>query len=105
MVNSRPADWFGAEHSPLLLNYVRLLSMADKVSEQLAKFDPEWFEADSGPQRYKQLAATYVGITSAIKALAVTMRLTQQSVYTPQRAGTSSSRVRGGPKPWHSIEG
>ncbi len=105
IVNSRPADWFGDEHAPILLNYIRLLSTADKLAEQLAKFEPEWFEADAGPQRFAKLTSSYTNVVAGIKSLATAMRLTQQSVYGPRGASTAAGRVRGGPKPWHALEG
>ena len=100
VVNARPAAWFGAEHSPLLLNYVRLLSTADKLAEQMAKFEPSWFEADDGPQRFGKLTTAYNATVAQAKALAVTMRLTQQSLYGPRRAGAEAGRVRSGARPW-----
>jgi len=105
-VNSRPADWFGEEHAPMLLNYVRLLSVADTIADQLANFDPDWLNDEDGLRRYDRLNAAFTRTTGQIKTLAVTMRLTQQSVYNAKNAGTASSKGRRGPKPWQqTIEG
>jgi len=86
-VNSKPADWFGLEHVPLLVDYVRHICKADVIDAQIKAFEPEWLAADDGLKRYGKLIDLAVKTSAAIKALATSMRLTQQTIYRADKAG------------------
>lgn len=100
ITNSRPAEWFGPEHAPMLTQYCRHKTSADVLAQQLQKFKPEWMAEDDGLERYDKLAKMLERETRAMNALARSMRLTQQSTYNAQKASTLERGVGGGRKPW-----
>jgi hypothetical protein len=106
LVNSRPAEWFGAEHEPLLRQYCRHKANADVIAQQIELLDQEALEDDEGLKRYERLCALMVKETNAMHSLARGMRLTQQSTYDESRAKTLENAAKGR-KPWQrrTIEG
>lgn len=98
-VNSKPAEWFGPEHIPLLLEYVRHVSTAAMLTEQIQAFDPEWMTTDAGLKRMKTLTAMRAREAQVINTLARSMRLTQQAVYRADKAATLTGKVIGR-QPW-----
>jgi hypothetical protein len=98
-VNSKPAEWFGSEHVPLLVNYVRHTVAADVIDAQIRDFDPEWLKKDEGLDRYEKLRKLFRQETEAINRLARAMRLTHQSIYRADKAATLTGKARGR-KPW-----
>jgi hypothetical protein len=98
-VNSRPADWFGSEHVPLLVSYVRHVVAADVLDGQLRDFDPEWLKGDEGLARYEKLRKIFRQETEAINRLARSMRLTHQAIYRADKAATITGKSSGR-KPW-----
>jgi hypothetical protein len=54
-VNSKPAEWFGDEHVPMLVEYVRHIETADLLTQQIEEFDPEWLKDDDGLKRLDRL--------------------------------------------------
>jgi hypothetical protein len=99
-VNSKPAEWFGDEHVPMLVEYVRHVSTADMLTKQIESFDPEWMKDDDGLRRMKNLTAMRAREAQCINTLARSMRLTQQSVYHAQKAATLAGKGGGKRKPW-----
>lgn len=100
-VNSRPADWFGSEHIPLLVNYCRHACRADILAQSLASFDPAWLMEDEGLKRYERLSKLARDESSAVNTLARAMRITHQSLYRADKAAT----VVGGTarnRPWEN---
>lgn len=98
-VNSKPADWFGSEHVPLLVNYCRHAARADLLNAQLAAFEPEWLKTDEGFRRFERLGKMFRDETTAINNLARAMRLTHQSLYRADKAATLSAGVKSD-RPW-----
>jgi hypothetical protein len=81
-VNARPASWFGDEHLPILLQYVRHLEAANKLAKQIDAIDMAWIMADEeGVKRYDRLLRLQVSESNVIAKLAGAMRMTQQSVH------------------------
>lgn len=103
-VNARPADWFGSEHIPLLVNYVRHSVRADILAEQLREFDPAWLSDDDGLKRYERISKMARDETNAINVLARAMRMTHQSLYRADKAAVSVDNVARGRKPWELSE-
>lgn len=103
-VNSKPAEWFGPEHVPLLLEYVRHVATADMLSRQIEAFDAAWLADDDGLKRLKTLTTMRTKEAQVINTLARSMRLTQQAIYRADKAATLVNRVRGGRKPWQLPE-
>lgn len=98
-VNSKPAEWFGPEHIPLLVNYVRHVVAADVLDGQIREFDPGWLKGDDGLARYEKLRKLFRNETESINRLARAMRLTHQSIYRADKAATLTDRV-GNLRPW-----
>ncbi len=103
VVNSKPAEWFGAEHAPLLLQYVKHAVNSRLVQSQLAEFDPAWLADEDGMKRYDRLLAMHDREGRAMTNLATKMRLTQQAQYNAQSASTAA-RSTGQRKPWQTLD-
>ena len=103
-VNSKPADWFGPEHAPILIEYVRHVATAAVLSKQIEDFDPAWLIDDDGLKRYDKLTGMRAREAGVINTLARSMRLTQQAVIRADAAGTSKARRSGASKPWQTLE-
>lgn len=102
-VNSKPAEWFGDEHVPMLVEYVRHVETADMLTEQIENFDPEWLKDDDGLKRLDKLTGMRAREAALINTLARSMRLTQQSVYRADKAATLTDKGRGR-KPWQTVD-
>src|SRR6476620_1705034 len=87
-VNSRPSEWFGPEHVPLLVLYVKHAATADMLTRQIEAFDPKWLEDEAGIKRMNALTSMRAREAQCMKSLARSMRLTQQSLYRANKAAT-----------------
>jgi len=103
-VNSKPAEWFGDEHVPMLVEYVRHVSSADMLTKQIQEFEPEWMKDDDGVRRLKNLMAMRAREAQCIVTFARSMRLTQQSSYDKVRAASAGSKVTRSLKPWQKPD-
>ncbi|MGF7163143.1 hypothetical protein FHS85_004801 [Rhodoligotrophos appendicifer] len=63
------------------------------------RFEPEWFEADGGVQRYDKLASMLEREGRAMSSLATRMRMTQQATMKAETAGVKA-RYEPGDRPW-----
>lgn len=96
-VESKPADWFGADSYPVLREYVRAVVMCDDLAAVVARAvkgddaDAVKVALDMRDKESKRMAQ-----------LATKLRLTQQSRYTPQAAATADKRASG-KRPWQSA--
>lgn len=91
VVESKPADWFGADSWPVLREYVRAAVMCDHLATVIA-----------GASRDQLKRALDMRDRESRRAvsLATKLRLTQQSKYDPRGAATADRRA-GGKRPWH----
>lgn len=103
-VNSKPAEWFGDEHAPILLEYVRHVATADVLSRQIEEFDPAWMADDDGLRRFDKLTSMRAREAGVINTLARSMRLTQQAAYRADKAASLGDKGKGR-KPWQTFEG
>lgn len=97
VVNSKPAEWFGEEHAPMLAQYCRHKVQADLIAQQQESFDPAWLTDDEGLKRYDKLGAMAERETRCMNALLRSMRLTQQSLIRADKVVHSQGKGR---KPW-----
>lgn len=102
-VNSKPSEWFGPEHVPMLEAYCRHVATARALAQQIEEFDPDWLKDDDGLKRYDRLLGMHVRETGRVNEFARAMRLTQQSIYRADKAATLSKRG-GVSKPWQTID-
>jgi hypothetical protein len=98
--SGKPSDWFGSEHIAMLVDYCRTVVRCDVLDAQIKAFDPEWLKEDEGLKRYERLLSMAAKLSGVCNTLARSMRLTHQSKYVANKAGTT---VRGR-KPWQDVE-
>ena len=99
-VNSKPAEWFGNEHIPMLVEYVRHVSTADLLTREIQAFTAEMFADTDELKKLKILTSMRAQEASCINTFARSMRLTQQSIYRADKAATLSGDGEGKRKPW-----
>lgn len=96
-VESKPADWFGADSLPVLKEYVRAAVMCDVLAKAAAKAvrskDTATIRAVLGMRDME---------ARRVASLGTKLRLTQQSKYGPRAAATADARVTG-KRPWQSA--
>ena len=97
LVESKAANYFGTEHVPLLVQYVRAVCSAEVVNQQLQAFDPEWFDTDEGLRRYDRLQGMAHRLANTIHILARSMRITHHAVLRAHKASLGTGKGR---KPW-----
>ena len=94
VVETKPADWFGADSAPLLTEYVRAVDMTNLLELQI-----QAAVAGEGDISMKDLLKMRDTEARRAVTLATKMRLTQQSRYTDKSAGTAD-RKAGSARPW-----
>lgn len=90
---TKPPDWFEADSLPLLKAYVTSIDLHEKLSAQINVMDVTDLEIIPLVKLQESQSRT-------MSMLAVKMRLTQQSRYTPGAAATANKKTAGGKKPW-----
>jgi phage terminase small subunit len=100
VVDRLPADWFQAEHYPVLADYCRHVCRARFVARVLDAFPAQELETDEGVRRFDKLSNAAERETRAVLACARSMRLTHQARYDEKTAFRGASNSPSGPKPW-----
>lgn len=101
IVATKPADWFGPDTYPLLVEYIRATEQADLLAKELEEFDPEWLRDEDGLERYEKMNRLVDAKSTSMARLATKMRLSQQSRYDARPAARAAARAGGADKPWH----
>jgi hypothetical protein len=96
VADSMPADWFKRETHSLLEQWCRHTVDARRIAQLL---DQEMSRDPVDIGALDKLLAMQARETSAMKALASAMRISQQASYTTQRAGTQKAG-RAVKRPW-----
>lgn len=98
IVDSKPPDFFGKEHAPLLEALCRHIVNAKKLAKLLDEFSVSSILEDDGLRRLEKLQKMHLAQTSAQERIMRSMRLTHQSIYRADKAPP----VKGGAddKPW-----
>ena len=99
VTNTKPADWFQADTTLLMIGYCKHGSTAMLLDRQIDGFDPGWLATDEGIDRFRKLTDMREKQTRAINALSRSMRLTQQSKYDLKVASTTAKKATS-KKPW-----
>lgn len=81
VVATKPVDWFQADSIPLLSEYCRAVVMCDRLAARIDLADDE---------SLKDLLRLRDMEAKRLATLAVKMRLTQQSRYTPMASATAA---------------
>jgi hypothetical protein len=100
-VHSKQSDWFGPEHIPMLIDYVRHIVKQDVIDAQIKAFDPEWLATDDGLRRYEKLITLAAKQSQIANTLARSMRLTHQAIYRKDKAGMGPGK---GKKLWQRAQ-
>lgn len=96
VVDALPADWFPAETHPLLAQYCRHTVEARRIGQLI---DQECARAEMDVAAYAELLKMQRQETSALKAMASAMRLSQQSSRRDDNSGTAKKN-RTVKRPW-----
>ena len=99
VVDAMPADWFPRETWPLLKQYCRHTVTARRVAQLI---DQASAREDLDIAEMKELLAMQAKETSSLKAMAASMRLSQQASYSARGAGGEKSRRSTVKRPWES---
>lgn len=94
VVDSKPADWFGEDSAPLLVEYVRAKVSCDVLHAQV-----QAALAGGEAKEIKDAMQLRDMESRRLLSIGTKLRLTQQSRYTPKAASTAD-RGAGGRKPW-----
>ena len=98
VVGARSADFFGEDAIPLLEEYCRVVVMCRLLAMQI-----EAVIAGSDGEETAGLLKSFLDMrdkeSRRMSSLATKLRITNQSRYTPQAAGTAAKRGAGG-KVW-----
>jgi hypothetical protein len=100
IVATKPNTFWKADSFPLLKQYIRHITTADIVNEQIDEFDPARFADDQEVKRYHRLLSIRATETATIANLATKMRLTQASTVRTENMGTIDKLSTGQDKPW-----
>lgn len=101
IVESEPVEWFqSAATQGMLHDLCCHRESVEQISAVLAEFKSEWIKAADGAKRYQELTRMRQNETKAAASIATKLRLTNQSRYTPQAAGTAARNMTRQPKPW-----
>jgi hypothetical protein len=98
-VEAMPADWFPRETWPLLRQWCRHTMTARRVAQLI---DAECAREELDMAALDKLHQMQLRETAALKALAASMRLSQQASYSARGAGGEKSRRTTAPRPWES---
>jgi len=108
ILNTKPPDWFEADSLPILRAYVVAIDMHEQLTAEIAGLDDLLVDIRDPIERIPLLQGKLKILEAQTKqaalmaALAVKMRLTQQSRYTPQAAATANKKTAAGKKPWEA---
>lgn len=101
IVGAMPAEWFPRETHPLLRQYVRHTISARRVAQMI---DAAMANPELDMKALEGLLAMQARETSALKAMAASMRLSQQASYSARGAGGEKSRRPTMARPWEAEE-
>jgi hypothetical protein len=94
VVSTQEPDWFNPANAPLLAQYCRHVIAAKRIAEMA-----ERHSGDLGA--YLELLKAQRAETSAIKAMAAAMRISQQSTRTHRGNARTISQIR---VPWQKAD-
>jgi hypothetical protein len=91
-VATKPPEWFEADTFPILRAYCIAADWHKRIADKIEE-DPD----DTAVGKKLDVLEKQARL---LATLAVKMRLTQQSRYTPMAAATANKKSAGGRKPW-----
>jgi hypothetical protein len=97
VVDSKPAEWFGPDSAPILVEYVRAVSACDTLDHRVKVC----LARATDLRETRAFLIMRDRESRRASLLATKLRLTQQSRYTPQAAATADSHAAG-KRPWQN---
>lgn len=95
VVDSKPAEWFGADSVPLLIEYVRCAGECDTLHDMVVQ---ALTDGDDVPV-LKDVMKLRDMASRRLLSIGTKLRLTQQSRYNPGTASTATAKTAAR-KPW-----
>lgn len=96
VVDTKPPEWFESDSFPFLRAYCQAADEHKKLADEIQTYRTT---RDEG---YKDTISMMTSQAKLLGELAVKMRLTQQSRYTPQAAQTANKKTASGKKTWEA---
>ena len=90
---TKPADWFQADCLPVLVAYVKHISTAAILDQQIDAIDPEALRDKDDLRHYERLLNMREKQTRLITSCATKMRLTPQSRYDEKVAFVANKKA------------
>src|SRR3989304_2540782 len=102
IVNSRPAEWFGDEHVPMLVELVRHVTTSEVLTRQIEAVVPDdnGIISEDDLKRMHLLVNMRTKEANIINTLMRSMRLTLQALYRAHNAANLAAKESGKRKPW-----
>jgi hypothetical protein len=101
IVNDEPREHFATTATrQLLASYCAHRSTIETLNTAVNAFASQWLKDADGKHALRELLKMREVETRVATMLATTLRLTNQSRYTPMAAQTASRNAAKGPKPW-----
>lgn len=94
VIEAKPSDWFDDSITPILREYVRAAVVCDHLAGLIAA---------ATPGQLKPLLFLRDREARRAASFATKLRMTPQSRYTSQAAGTADKRVKG-KRPWRTTD-
>lgn len=98
IVADLPADWFSGRNLDLLAEYCTAAVSCRRLAQMIHACEHGAGELDV--PHWLALMRAHAAQSSRMQALATSMRITQQSTYTPKRGATALRNNPTGPRPW-----
>jgi hypothetical protein len=93
-VESKPTEWFGPEHIPVMVEYVRHVCHAAVIDAEIKAVEPDSLKTSEGLARFDRLTAMRTRNAGMIARLATNMRITHQSVWRPSKAALTTKATK-----------
>lgn len=98
MVEDLPADWFSGRSLDLLTEYCTAVVSSRRLAQMLQHIERQ--DGSLDVNEWTKLLRAHAQQAGLVKALATSMRLSQQSTYGARSAGTAQGKLRRGVRPW-----
>jgi hypothetical protein len=92
IVDRLPADWFGRETIPMLVQYVRHIVRVQKLNGTIKSMEARQGEEDFNYRLYMALLRAETNQSRIISTLATKMRISQQSTYDKSKRKPSKTQ-------------
>jgi hypothetical protein len=102
VVGDQAPGAFTVTHEPLLELYVRHVTQARLLADEIANFQREWLADDDGLKRFDRMLAMAEREGRAASSLATRLRITRQAID-PKTAARLEAKGRVSRRPWDTT--